>query len=37
MENNLLEQLKAKAGLSEEQALKAVQTLSLIHIYKSAS
>ncbi len=28
MENNLLEQLKAKAGLSEEQALKAVQTIA---------
>ncbi len=28
MENNLLEQLKAKAGLNEEQALKAVQTIA---------
>lgn len=28
MENNLLEQLKTKAGLSEEQALKAVQTIA---------
>jgi len=28
MENNLLKQLKAKAGLSEEQALKAVQTIA---------
>lgn len=28
MENNLLEQLKTKAGLNEEQALKAVQTIA---------
>jgi hypothetical protein len=28
MENNLLDQLKTKAGLSEEQALKAVQTIA---------
>jgi hypothetical protein len=28
MENNLLEQLKAKAGLNEEQAMKAVQTIA---------
>lgn len=28
MENNLLDQLKTKAGLTEDQALKAVQTIA---------